>query len=474
MKKIYINGVMSLWAVIFSISTLYSQNVFAQTKINLPALSGEPVNDLILPDCIQRAESTTLSITRAVCIAVERHPTIASAIASYSSQSDLIDAAKAGYYPQISLNMQGRRDNDPVNEQDDNSKYVVSPQLAVRQLIYDFGKVSSRVSEARGEASYQKAALLGQIDNIIGRTGNAVIEVKRLEAIEDKTIIMIQGIKKVAKIADSRASSGLSTISDSIQAKARLEAAEASLLNIRTELRRARVGLRTLLGETYQNADLAPITDSLFNDSIFRLKIDNNEIPDILIAKSSKSIAEAQLFGANADLYPTISLDASTEKTIRGNNPNTGRHRGTYNYVGVSLNQTLYSGGERSARRRSATKMLNSANFDIESALLELDDQVQSLRQYIAGTESRLKILRVRKQSIAKTRELYQEQYTLGSRPVLDLLNAEQELFQADADEVNAVYDMWSYYMQYIVVTGHARHFFNLNELVQASIGAQS
>lgn len=475
MKKTCVNGFTPLSVFILVINVLYSQTVFSQ-GFNLPRLSGEPVNDIVLPDCTKYFKNgsiaTDLTLTRAVCIAVERHPSIASAIASFSSQKDMIDAAKAGYYPQISLNLQGQRDNDPVNKQED-SQNVVSPKLSARQLLYDFGKTSSRVSEAEGQTSYQRATLLGQIDTIISRTGNAVIEIQRLQALEDKTLIMIQGIKKVAEITDSRASSGLSTISDSIQAKARLEAAEASLLDLRTELRKARVRLRTLLGQTYQDAHFSPITEELFNESIFRLKVDGNNTPSILIAKASKSVAEAQLAGADADMYPTLSLDASTEKTIHGINPSTGKHRGTYNYVGLSLSQTLYSGGERTARRRSATKMLSSAEFDIKTALLDLEDQAQSLREYIEGTQRRLKILSVRKKSIAKTKELYQEQYTLGSRPVLDLLNAEQEVYQADADEVNARYDMWAYYMEYIVTTGYARRFFNLDGLVQASIGAR-
>ncbi|MCY1540501.1 type I secretion outer membrane protein, TolC family [compost metagenome] len=58
---------------------------------------------------------------------------------------------------------------------------------------------------------------------------------------------------------------------------------------------------------------------------------------------------------------------------------------------------------------------------------------------------------------------MYREQYlSLGTRSLLDLLNAEQEIFQAETDEVNAVHDLWLAQVEFISVTGQMRNIFQL------------
>lgn len=455
--------------VIFLSSFLYVPIGFAQSTIHLPSLSGSAVEVDSL-DCRKQVipDEQGVSLLKAVCVAVQRYPSIASSMAGYAGQVDMVDAAKAGYYPQVSFGMQTTKSTGNTNG------YANTPKLSIQQRVYDFGKVSSAVDQSKGSVEKQRGTLLQQVDNVIGQTALAVIEVQRLEALVQKSKGLIVGINKVVDIAQSRANAGISTQSDYIQAKSRLEAAQANLYTTQTQLEAARVRLATYVGRSYKNAQFAPISDRLFNHTLFRFKLDPEQIPSVIMSKADQTIAEAQLKGADADLYPTVSVVGSVEKTVHGNNPNTGKSRGNYNYVGLSVDQTIFSGGERLAKKRSAQKMLNAAGYNIETVMLELNDQAESLRVNILGVESRLSILEERVKSISKTRVLYQEQYTLGSRPILDLLNSEEEMFQAESSLVNTYNDMWSYYTQYLVLTGNARRIFNLNALIQTALVGQN
>lgn len=102
----------------------------------------------------------------------------------------------------------------------------------------------------------------------------------------------------------------------------------------------------------------------------------------------------------------------------------------------------------------------------IEAARLNLGDQVRSLREQAIGAQARLGVLAERRRSIVEARDLYREQYTLGTRSILDLLNAEQEIHQAAADQEAVLHDLWESRIGYIGATGQGRAYYGLNNTV--------
>ena len=77
---------------------------------------------------------------------------------------------------------------------------------------------------------------------------------------------------------------------------------------------------------------------------------------------------------------------------------------------------------------------------------------------------SALQILRRQQQLSERTRELYQQQYLdLGSRPLLDVLNAEQEVYQARFAELQIQSQLRQLQLNCLYNTGTLRQAFALN-----------
>ena len=74
-------------------------------------------------------------------------------------------------------------------------------------------------------------------------------------------------------------------------------------------------------------------------------------------------------------------------------------------------------------------------------------------------------VLAQRRETTVRTKELYQEQYKLGTRTVVDLLNAEQAIHSAAQEFESARYDIYSAIVQYIQVTGRTRDIYVLNRI---------
>jgi adhesin transport system outer membrane protein len=105
----------------------------------------------------------------------------------------------------------------------------------------------------------------------------------------------------------------------------------------------------------------------------------------------------------------------------------------------------------------AAQSTIQRTRLDVRQKLLEARSQVMSL-------QSTLQIQGRQEALSARTRELYQQQYLdLGSRPLLDVLNAEQEVYQARFTQQQTVGQLHQLQLNCLYNTGQLRHAFNLD-----------
>lgn len=101
----------------------------------------------------------------------------------------------------------------------------------------------------------------------------------------------------------------------------------------------------------------------------------------------------------------------------------------------------------------------------MNSVYLDVLDEVRLLREEIENKQRLMSILIARKETTIRTRELYQEQYKLGTRSAVDLLNAEQSIHSAAQEIENARYDIYDAIVRYIAVTGRSCDLYDLNNI---------
>ena len=98
----------------------------------------------------------------------------------------------------------------------------------------------------------------------------------------------------------------------------------------------------------------------------------------------------------------------------------------------MKVQMPLYQGGGLTARRNAAGHAVEAAQSTIQRTRLEVRQKLLEARSQVMSLLSTLQIQGRQEALSARTRELYQQQYLdLGSRPLLDVLNAEQEVYRA-------------------------------------------
>jgi adhesin transport system outer membrane protein len=368
-----------------------------------------------------------LGIDEAVLMAAQWHPSIAEAVGNLYKQGEGINVARAGYYPQISGGLRGGYDTG--NGADRSSQAL---NLSLKQMLYDFGKVDNAVSAARAAAARAQANILLVLDDLARDTAYAWIETRRYEQLTLIAREQIRGVGDIVELARQRSDMGASARSDTVQAESRVESARATFAEYQAQHQRWRSTLAALLGRISPPA-LAEESPRQLEGACSRTQGGDERLPAVLMALALRAQSQAELAQAKAEAYPTLSLQPQVNHYL-DNEYDRDNSRLDRTQAGIYLNLEvpIYQGGAVSARSRAAGYALTSADAAEDAARLQARRGLAEAQAQTAGLARRLRSLEARQVSIQEARMLYGRQYLdLGTRPLLDLLNAEQEIYQS-------------------------------------------
>ncbi|MFA9440210.1 TolC family outer membrane protein [Uliginosibacterium sp. sgz301328] len=398
--------------------------------------------------------SEPLTLNAAVSIAVGRHPAIADAVSQTAQASGLVDVARAAYYPQITAGL-------------GNGKYTSTgsgntASLRISQMLYDFGKTAGVVDQAEAQVKRQQASTFLEVQSIEQQTAEAVINAHRYQVLLGIATQQVEAVKKVYEMSRLRANAGVSTRSDPIQAETRLLNAETNHIQIKAQYDQARQRLRTLLGGPF-DGDIAALPEGQAGRVQLAEMPDTSLMPAVLVAQAEALVAQHELSIAEANRLPTVSLDYALNKNLTGVNASTYTRHGTDQSLMVNLSWPVYRGGALNAQVRAAGFGLEAARSRVDVARLNGSDLARGYREQALGAKGRMPTMDSRKKSISEARDIYREQYKLGTRSILDLLNAEQEYYQAASEEEAVRHDYWLALVGYVAATGTGGEFYGLS-----------
>lgn len=129
----------------------------------------------------------------------------------------------------------------------------------------------------------------------------------------------------------------------------------------------------------------------------------------------------------------------------------------------LEASSTFFQGGAISARNRAASYAEEAAKAQVSTVYLDVLDQTRLIQTEVESKQKQMVVLAQRRETTKRTKELYQEQYKLGTRTVVDLLNAEQAIHGAAQEIEAARYDIYTALIRYIEITGRSRAVYQLN-----------
>ncbi|MDH1242183.1 TolC family protein [Acinetobacter johnsonii] len=423
----------------------------------LPKISAAVTTDM--PSSSVRSVAVTkrsqLDFLDAIRQALQRRPEITQGIAEVAQQQANIDTVKSQYFPQISGGF-----NTGDFTTGERGRQVFS--ISATQMLYDFGKIKSAVTVEQAKLMQDQAQLLLEIDDISYQVANAIVNIKRYEELVKIADQQISGIGRIAEIARLRAQAGISSQADPIQAQSNLEAAQSTKVVQEAQLHQYQQKLRTLLGYDVSNVNIN-MPSFLVEKAGLYDEIDFNNVSKMMAAQTAVQIAKFQKQQTKLNVYPTLNIKGSLSQAVNGRNPNNNEDDGFYNSIMLEASSTFFQGGAISARNRAASYAEEAAKAQVSTVYLDVLDQTRLIQTEVESKQKQMVVLAQRRETTKRTKELYQEQYKLGTRTVVDLLNAEQAIHGAAQEIEAARYDIYAALIRYIEITGRSRAVYQLN-----------
>jgi outer membrane protein len=384
--------------------------------------------------------------------ALANDATFASARAALAASDERVPQARAGLLPTAGINgSYGRTDSNadiPTAPQTLNAgartnTYTVSlAQPLVRWAnweAYQQGKLLSAVGEAQFAQAQQ---------DLIVRVAQAYFDV--LTAQDALASVQAQKVAITEQLASAKRNFevGTATITDSQEAQARYDLAEAQEFASQNDLEIRRTALQQIIG--HPAGDLATLRPGLLLPKPEPARVEpwvdsaESRNYNVMAQQLSVEVAKREISRSRAGHYPTVDLVASRTHTNQNGTAIGSLANGgviNSNNIGVQWNIPLFSGFAVTSRVRETIALEERSRADLENARRTA---AQAARQAFLGVNnglaqvSALQAAEVSSQSALESNRLG---YQVGVRINIDVLNAQQQLYATRRDLARARYD---------------------------------
>ena len=319
-----------------------------------------------------------------------------------------------------------------------------------RQMVYDRANFTRlRSQNALSQSSDFQLESAG--DTLVTRTSQAYFNV--LVATETLAAAEAQeaALKKQFDFADKRLEVGLAPITDVHEARAQYDSARANTIVVRNALEDAYQALVELTGQEVRNLKglpenfqpVLPVEQSA--DSWVNSAVENN--PALIARKFQVESTEANIETARAGHWPSLYVSGGYgdqrsfgDSTSRGITfPSDNDSRGPR--IGLTLNVPIFSGGAVQSQVRQAIAQRDVAQDEFEQQKRALVRNTRNAYQTLVAGISEVEARRLAVFSARSAYDASQVGLEVGTRTVLDVLNNQQTLFNAEREYARSRYN---------------------------------
>lgn len=355
------------------------------------------------------------------------NPTLEAARARLRGVDEGLPIARATRRPQAAISSSLDFGRTETNRGSQNLR-TVRNAVGVEQPLYTGGEASARIARAEELIQAERARL------------EAVEQAVFLDAIEAFTAVLrAQRVLDLALANESRLLAQLDgvqrryrfgelTQTDVAQAETRYARGIGDREAAAGALEIAGAAFRRVIGET-PGALVDPTLPADLPQTIDEVLALVDEHPLVRAARFGVDAARAEIRTARAALNPRL--------TLRGDASYVDDPGGMADWqsdlaIGAKLSVPLYQGGGEYARIRQTRQALTEERFNLQAARRDVEEEITAAWQALLTARARLQALARQVEAASLALAGVQQEARIGARTVLDVLDAEQELFEAE------------------------------------------
>ncbi|MEQ9462444.1 MAG: TolC family outer membrane protein, partial [Haliea sp.] len=346
-------------------------------------------------------------------------------------------AARGGYFPSVDLSAEIGREERETPLIDLGSYTRDATRFTITQMLFDGFATREDVRALGFNKLSQYYELQRASEEVALEAAQAYLDTVRYQQLvkfaEENYVFHREVYDKIAE----RTGGGVSQGVDLDQATARVALAESNLLTEMTNLHDVQARFQRVVGDLpVENLQMPAIPAGMIPEMrSAALNLAYDKSPEINAAIENLRASQAELNRTNAPFMPRVDLRYRNEVEH-----DTDGLDGRYDEEAVELvlNYNLFRGGADSARKREFYNRYNAAMEERKQACLNVRQTTMIAFNDIQALEQQVVFLDRNRLSQDKTRRAYQDQFDIGQRTLLDLLDSQNEYFDTQRAYVNA------------------------------------
>ncbi|MEM6902479.1 MAG: TolC family outer membrane protein [Pseudomonadota bacterium] len=385
-------------------------------------------------------EAQAQSFSEALRLAYETNPTIDAARADLRSVDELVPQARGGYLPSIIGDVSAGVEEieQDTGTTTDGSINPVSATLSISQNIYRGGQTVASINQAENTVFAQRGSLFDTEQSVLLSAATAYFDVVLDQAVVELNRNNEEVLERQLQASRDRFEVGEVTRTDVSQSESRLARAVSDRIAAEGDLNISRSEFARVVGqmpEVLSQPELVlPLPEDL--DQAIDIALTNN--PVVVAAEFSEAAARDGIDIEFGDLLPSVTLDASAQTS---DEPSLFTESTDTLSLTASIRIPLYQSGVAASQVREAKQTAARARRLVDEAVRDVTDATIAAWEELESSRAQIVSRNAEVSSSEIALDGVRQEALVGSRTTLDVLDAEQELLDAQVSLVTAIRD---------------------------------
>lgn len=392
----------------------------------------------------ERSQAETLE--EALAAAYNNNPTLRARRAAQRAVDESVSQARAGWRPTVTVSAAASERRTDTNRASATTTTPLSLGISVNQPIYRGGRTVNGTQQAEFNVLAGRAQLIAVEQQVLRDTVAAYVDVLRDQATVELRQNNVAVLQRQLDATRDRFEVGEVTRTDISQAEARLSRARSDFIQSEGELKISGANYANLVGNPPENLERVPALVGLPATQDEALEIALSQNPSLVAANNSEQASDFAVRARRGVLLPTVSvigdLSHSEEAAVSGLESDTAT-------VTARLSVPLYQSGSEYSEIRQLLQTNNQRRIEVEESRRAVIEDVTQAWERLNTATARIQSRADEVAAAELALEGVRQESEVGSRTVLDVLDAEQELLDArvalvtvERDEYVAGFDL--------------------------------
>ncbi len=378
------------------------------------------------------------SLNEALASSYQTNPDIKAAIEELHGINQEMPSALSGLLPSASASMQRGERNSKFRSGSELSGLNDTKTIEISQPLFKGGKTYSSIKKANNDVLAARASLHLVEQQILLSAAEAYMNVVRDKEVYELAQNNKSVLERHLEATKARFDLGEVTQTDVSQAKANVAKASADLISAERALESSKADYEKIIGQPANDVKMPsnPITVNGSVEELVSIAMQNN--PAIKSAEYNLQAAKNEINIQKSAILPEVSAFANKQK-FDGKLLSTSQNEASA--VGVNVSVPLYQGGSEYAKIRQAKHSYSKSDFTLISERNKIKEEVIKAYHDYKVAQSLIESTQASVEAFTVALDGIEQETLAGLRTTIDVLDAEQDLFDAKANLIKSKRD---------------------------------